>query len=60
MVEALDFMKMEEKNAKIVFEDFFYNSPHECSNSKLSSFKIRTILQYLVGINDKNEKKFLV
>ena len=34
------------------FEDFFCNSPHECSNAKLSSFKIRSILQLLVGKNE--------
>ena len=34
-------------------KDLFCNWPRGCQNDKLSSFKIRAILQYLVGINDE-------
>ena len=42
-----------EKCQKCGKEDLFCNWPRCCQNAKLSSFKIRAILQYLVGINDE-------
>ena len=47
---------MEKKNAKNVELNFFFcNHNYCCSNgNKLSYYKIREILQYLIGLNDDN------